>query len=87
MINERLSLYNGYAREFSIKLAEYLSDLVEKLAETAFSNKSNVPKKAIDISGTYELQKRMWIYLNLLKWLKSFDIRKHQDVEMVKYSL
>ncbi|KAJ3329805.1 hypothetical protein HDU76_007107 [Blyttiomyces sp. JEL0837] len=83
MISERLSLYNGYARQFSVRLADALAQLISSLADNCLSEKTRMTKKGTKVPGLDALQLKLSRYRKLMKWLKDVDTRKHHDIEMV----
>ncbi|KAJ3386144.1 hypothetical protein HDU84_001786 [Entophlyctis sp. JEL0112] len=83
MVRERISLYESYSTMFSARLSEFMLGLTSSLAETLAKEKSRSHKISLRINGLDNIQKKLCDYRSLMRWLKSVDIRKHKEVEMV----
>ncbi|KAJ3204402.1 hypothetical protein HDU82_005866 [Entophlyctis luteolus] len=86
MVRERISLYESYSTMFSARLSEFMLGLTSSLAETLAKEKSRSHKISLRINGLDNIQKKLCDYRSLMRWLKSVDIRKHKEVEMVSVS-
>ncbi|KAI9327547.1 exocyst complex component Sec3-domain-containing protein [Obelidium mucronatum] len=82
MVKERVGLYQSYATTFSVRLTEFVKNLIVSLADTLSKEKGRTAKLNLKISGLDAVQMKLCHYRTLMKWLKSIDTRKQYDLEM-----
>ncbi|KAI9205813.1 exocyst complex component Sec3-domain-containing protein [Polychytrium aggregatum] len=82
-IKEKMSLYDGYAHQFGMRLHSYLETYFATQAEVWHRESGRISKKGdLRICGHESVELDLYKFRKLLRWLKGLDVRKHVDLQM-----